>query len=444
MDFDRVRRFLLPSRPQDPKLRDHLARLAASAVETLGVVELATAVLLFLSRLAAGGPRWAETLAIFGVGLATLGFARIASGHRPRAFAAGSVWLASVLLMLASAAFGVDDYVVMAITLLTMTAAVAVPFLPWHALALGLAVESSYVLVTRSALSAVPPHGIAHHVFLISLALLATGIAASNQKRREAEFHSQQEAVRAAEALTGAQLRAQLAENAISIGKMAAALSHEINSPLGALRSSIGTLLAISDRIADGGPETRERLAATRDELLRSIEESAARIDDVTRRLRRFVNLEEAEIKPADINDLLTDVTILHRDEIERVHVKVEFDLEKTLPPLTCRPQLLTAAFSNLLSNALQAVDGDGCISIQTHGRGDEVEVTIRDNGRGMSPEEADTVFDPTFKVAQGRVASSNWSLFNSRQIVYEHGGEIRLETAPGEGTAVHVLLPLV
>jgi signal transduction histidine kinase len=196
--------------------------------------------------------------------------------------------------------------------------------------------------------------------------------------------------------------------------------------------------------MADAPPEARQRLVATRDDLLRSVEESAARIDDVSRRLRRFVSLDEAEIKAADLNDLLTDVTILHRDEIEKAHARLEFDLEKELPPLTCRPQLLTAAFSTLLSNALHAVNGDGRISIQTRGRGDEVEVTIRDNGKGMSAEEADTIFDPTFKVAEGRVSSSNWSLFNSRQIVYEHGGEIRLETEPGRGTAVHVTLPVV
>ena len=70
--------------------------------------------------------------------------------------------------------------------------------------------------------------------------------------------------------------------------------------------------------------------------------------------------------------------------------------------------------------------------------------MTIRDNGRGMSTAEAETAFDPSFKVAAGRVASGNWSLFNSRQIVYEHGGGIRMETAPGQGTAMHVTLPVV
>ncbi len=444
MDFARVRQHLLPHSESDPQFREYLARISGAGLQTLGVVEIASAALLHLSRLASSGPRWAETLAMLGAGLVTLGVARTGRDRYARAFAAGSVWLASALLVLASHAFGVDDYIVMAITLLVVTAAATIPFQPWQALALGLSIEGMYILSGGGEFSLRGSHGEAHHAFLALLAMLATGIAASNYGRRRAEFDAQQEAVRTAEALTGAQLRAQLAENAISIGKMAAALSHEINSPMGALRSSITTLLAISDRIAEGGAAERDRLAQTRQELRRSIDESAARIDDVTRRLRRFVSLEEAEIKSADINELLTDVTVLHHDEIERARARLEFDFEKALPPLTCRPQLLTAAFSTLLSNALHAVNGDGRISIRTRGRGDEVEVTIRDNGRGMSPEEADTIFDPTFKVAEGRVSSANWSLFNSRQIVYEHGGDIRLETSPGQGTIMHVTLPLV
>lgn len=442
MDIASLRRDLLP-REQSAELQQHVARLSVAGLRAVGVLEIAVAALLALSRFAVGAPRWNEELAILGVGLATLGFARFGP-RAPRALAAGSVWLGAVLLILSAAGAGVDDYVVMAITILSLGAVATIPFLPWHALGLGAAIEATYFLMGRSGVSSSFEHGAAHHIFLGSLAILATGIAASNHARRRAGFDAHREAVRAAEALTGAQLRAQLAENAISIGKMAAALSHEINSPLGALRSSVATLIAVSGRMVDASPETRERLAATRDELCHSVEESAARIDDVTRRLRRFVSLEEAEIKAADINDLLTDVTLLHREEIEKARAQLDFDLEKSLPPLTCRPQLLTAAFSNLLSNALQAVNGDARISITTRGRGDEIEVTIRDNGRGMSADEADTIFDPTFKVAEGRVASSNWSLFNSRQIVYEHGGEIRLETAPGRGTAVHVTLPVV
>jgi two-component system NtrC family sensor kinase len=183
--------------------------------------------------------------------------------------------------------------------------------------------------------------------------------------------------------------------------------------------------------------------ASTRDELLRSIRDSAARVEAVTHRLRRFVTLEEAELKSADLNELLSDVAVLHDDEIRERHIQLAFDLEKHLPKLTCRPQLLSSAFSTFLSNAIHAVNGDGRIEIQTRGLGSEVEVTIRDNGRGMSPEQADTIFDPTFRVSGSRVSSGNWGLFNSRQIVYEHGGDIRVDTAEGRGTTVLITLPI-
>jgi signal transduction histidine kinase len=347
-----------------------------------------------------------------------------------RALAAASALLCPALLFFGG---GADDYTITAVMLVLVTAVASIPFLPWHAFAIGLGSEALFLL------SPDPVHAGAHQMLLLLLAFLGTGIAASNHAHRRSEFAAQQEAVRVAETLTGAQLRAQLAENAISIGKMAAALSHEINSPLGVLRSSVATLCSLNGR-----PIDRERWEEMSAELRRSIEESAARIDEVSARLRRLVSLEEAEVKSADINDLLTDVTVLHQDALEKAGVRLEFDLERNLPRLNCRPQLLTAAFSTLLSNAIQAVNGDGRIAIVTRERGGEVEVTIRDNGRGMSAEEAETIFDPSFKVAAGRVASGNWSLFNSRQIVYEHGGGIQVETEPGQGTSMHVTLPIV
>lgn len=224
---------------------------------------------------------------------------------------------------------------------------------------------------------------------------------------------------------------------------MAAALTHEINSPLGALRSSLETLMLVNDRMLETPNEKRAELQQTRDELARSIMDSATRIDQVTRRLRRFITLEEAELKSADINDLLSDVALLHRDDLEKSNLQLEFDLQESLPPLICRPQLLTAVFSNLLCNAIQAVGGNGRITIQTRGRTGEVAIAIRDNGRGMKPEQVETLFDPSFKVSGNRVSSGNWSLFNARQIIYEHGGEISVHTAEGQGTEVEIILPL-
>ena len=450
MRLSTIRAHLLPRIDKDPKFRDYLSRLSAPGLQTMATVEIVAALLLLFGRLAMGDPsagvaRLWQTAALVAAGGLTLASGLLPGSSRyPRFSAAFSAWLAcamvyAVTVWRAGGSAGTEDYILTAVTLVIMTAVVVLPMLPWHAFVLGLSVEGVYIFscwtAARLGMASSLPHREAQDVFLILLTILATGIAATNYEHRRREFEATQEAVKVAEALTGAQLRAQLAETAISIGKMAAAISHEINSPVGALRSSVETLIAISN--------PPEHLVATRDALSRSIQESAARIDEVTRRLRRFVNLEEAELKSADLNELLQDVALLHQKELEEQHIQLDLDLQKSLPPLECRPQLLTAAFSILLSNAIHAVNGDGHIAIETHGHESEVEVTIRDNGRGMTAEEADTIFEPGFKVNGSRVASSNWSLFHSRQIVYEHGGDIRIDTAEGRGTAVHVMLPV-
>ncbi len=459
MKLHELRHQLLPAREQDPKFDAYVRGLSHSGLQTVGAVEIAAPLLMLIGRAAiTGGAINASMLwqgaAMISVGLTTLLIARTGWHLRhPSVWAWVSAWLAPsalicVAIMLSRAVPEVDDFIPIAAALIILTAVTSVPLLPWHALVLGLSVEGMYILSCWATgeweFSTVPFHSDTNHIFLIMLALLATFIAAYNYEHRVAEYHSHQEALRAAEALTGAQLRAQLAESAISIGKMAAALSHEINSPLGTLRSALETLIAIADRQVEAPPEKRENLRRTREELRRAIEESATRIDEVSGRLRRFVSLAEADLKPADLNELLSDVGLLHADELRDGGIRLELDLEKSIPPLTCRPQLLSSVFSTLLSNAIHAVNGNGRIQIATRGGGSEVEVMVRDNGRGMSPEDAETIFDPTFKVESGRVASGNWSLFNSRQIVYEHGGDIRIETALGQGTIVHVILPLV
>jgi len=454
-----LERLMPKAERRDPRFRDYLRSQGRPGLRMLAIVEMAIPVFMLGGRAAlmpgtAIDPgRWWQAGAAVGVGLATLALSGLPwSGRHPRLLAAISAFVAPAALMWMallkpSGYLGTDDYVLTGISLVLLTAVATMPLLPWHTLALGLGIEGMYILSCWVAVRWEIPSSYvdsdAHHIFLVMLTLLGTGIAATNYSHRQREYEATQEAIRVAESLTGAQLRAQLAENAISIGKMAAALSHEINSPLGALRSSVETLVSVAEREATATAQRREVLRVMREELRRSIEESAARIDDVTRRLRRFVNLEEAELKSADVNELLSDVTLLHQQDLEAKHIALNFELEKPLPALTCRPQLLSAVFSNLLSNAIQAVNGDGRVGIATRLHEGSIEVTVMDNGKGMSAEEAETIFDPAFKVDGSRVASGNWSLFNTRQIVYEHGGEIHVETAQGKGTAVHVMLPV-
>ncbi|PWU03583.1 MAG: hypothetical protein C5B51_18775 [Terriglobia bacterium] len=457
MQSVRISDRLLPRWEKDRKFRDFIGRLSWTGLRTVAAVEIVAPMLMFLGRLAAE-PRTTAILAHFwqmiavsAIGAGTLLLSNRLRRHS-RLLCGVSVWSACFVLICTNlwklrASFGQDDYILGVVALIVVTAAVSVPFRTLDMLALGFGVEATDILATwltvHGQISAVALSGAAHHLFLLMLIVLATAVVTVNYEHRKAEYNAQQETIRVVETLTAAQLRAQLAENAISIGKLAAALSHEINTPLGTMRSSIETLLALTARQTESAPAKREIVTRMRDELCRSITESTARIEDVMLRLRRLVSLEEAELKSADVNDLLSDVTLLYQAQIDGRSIRVDFDLEPHLPRITCRPQLLSAVFSNLLSNAINAVNGDGRIRIITRMEDSTVEVTVSDNGRGMSAEEAENAFNPSLKVAEGRVASANWSLFNTRQMVYEHGGEIRIDTAEGKGTTVRVLLPL-
>jgi signal transduction histidine kinase len=94
-----------------------------------------------------------------------------------------------------------------------------------------------------------------HLAFVFMLTLLSTGLAAVLYGQRTMSYSAQQESVRIAQDLAAAQVRALLSENAISVGKLAAALTHELNTPLGALKSSVDTMVVLAAKQATAPPK---------------------------------------------------------------------------------------------------------------------------------------------------------------------------------------------
>ena len=157
------------------------------------------------------------------------------------------------------------------------------------------------------------------------------------------------------------------------------------------------------------------------------------------RRRRRHKPQGTALSKPRQPNELWTDTAELLKPEIEpRAELKLE-----PLPPLKCRPQQMSAVFSNLLRNAAAAFEEKGTIRVSSDRRNGEVVLEIRDDGHGIPASELPRLFDPAFRVTGGRVATTNWGLFVSRSIVAEHDGQIEIESREGEGTTASIVLPL-
>lgn len=238
------------------------------------------------------------------------------------------------------------------------------------------------------------------------------------------------------------QRRALVAEHITTLERLAAVLSHELNSPLGALKSTLDSLAVLALKQERAGAQQRQALAELQQGLQRTLAASIERMQGVIARLQRFAHLDEAEVQRADLNELASDViAMLGTTAPEGLTWEFYFG---DLPPVLCRPRQLTAVMTILLRNAIEACqDRPGRIRVLTRAAGSEAIIEIADSGRGIGPEELERVFDPGFRVVEGRVAAGNWSLFGARQMVRSHGGDIRIASQPGQGTTVEVRLPM-
>jgi len=338
-----------------------------------------------------------------------------------------------------------DEYLAAQIATILLAATAAAPLRSRDTFAMGSSIWLFYLvsLLVAWRWKRIDPAawGVSHLVFLAMLTLLAAILSAILYAQRSAHYRAQQESLRLAEFLAAAPVRALLSENAISVGRLAAALTHELNTPLGALKSSIDTMVVLAAKQATAPPEAQPRLVSMQSELRHSVNDCMERLKGVIARLQRFIDLHHTERQPSNLNDLIGDVAILLKPALTE-RVKLEFNFQ-SIPPVTCRPQQLTTVFSSLLSNAIAAVHGEGCVHVSTQKMDSMVRIRVQDDGSGMEESELETIFDPGFKVTAGRVSTGNWGLFSSRQIVFEHGGEIQITSTPGKGTTVDVLIPI-
>jgi CheY-like chemotaxis protein len=117
------------------------------------------------------------------------------------------------------------------------------------------------------------------------------------------------------------------------------------------------------------------------------------------------------------------------------LYVEVEDGL-----PVQGSPESLREAFTNLVFNAVDALPDGGRIHLSAHRRGADVEVAIADSGTGISPEVRERVFEPFFTTKGERGTGLGLSMVFG--VVERHGGQIRLDTAPGQGTTFYLTFP--
>jgi len=247
-----------------------------------------------------------------------------------------------------------------------------------------------------------------------------------------------------------AQVKLVHSEKVAALGRLAAGMSHELNSPVGALVSMADTLQRQTARLEQaineqcprpgtGGEVWRKGL----DRLHRVHEMvgvAARRVSDALGRLRAFARLDQAQLQQADLHQCLDEALGLALQGHES-RVKVERRLG-TLPRIRCNPVQINQALFHVLENALEAMDNSGELQISTTVRDEYAVLSVRDTGRGIPEEDRVRIFEPGF-TTKNRGIGSGLGLAISRQIMEAHGGRIRVEGDIASGAAVSLWFPL-
>ena len=272
--------------------------------------------------------------------------------------------------------------------------------------------------------------------------------------------------------LKSSQLALVQSEKMASLGQMVAGIAHEINTPLGYVQNNvvvgqdmfnqIGVMIAGYEKLIDSlldenvneaqisaqlqqvaelraNSSTQEMLEAMQG-LITDTLYGVGQISELVLNLKDFSRMDAVATETVDLHGCIESALNIGRNVLKhRIEVIKDFG---ELPGVTCSPSQLNQVFLNLFTNAAQAIDGHGRLTIKTWYENGAAQISVADTGKGISPEHLARIFDPFFTtkpVGEG----TGLGLAITHQIIQKHGGDIRVDSNPGAGTCFHIHLPV-
>ena len=212
------------------------------------------------------------------------------------------------------------------------------------------------------------------------------------------------------------------------LGEMAAVVAHEVKNPLAGIS---GALQVILSRLPSDGADR-----AVIGDILKRI----GSLNDMVQDLLLFSRPQAPAVSPTAIGALLSETAAVVRRDPALADVRVHINDEG--PTLRIDREQMRIVFQNLLLNAAQAIDGHGTIEVDVETGPRSCQVSVSDEGPGLSPEVSDEMFEPFFTTKH---RGSGLGLPTARRIVEAHGGELtaRNRPGPGQGAVLVVSLPV-
>ena len=269
---------------------------------------------------------------------------------------------------------------------------------------------------------------------LIGLPALAVGLVANRERRARAEVERlNAELTGTLTRLQGAQAELVVAERMATVGKLSLKVAHEVRNPIAAIELNAEL---VGDLVKERGGADMEEAAT----LVSAIREQVSALDAITEEYLAFARFPRPQYDEDSVNEMVAALVEFVRPVATRQGSAVEATTDQTVPPMAIDRTLLRQSILNLVKNGLEALGRGGKLTVSTRRLDDHVEIAIQDTGPGISPEVGKRLYEQFFTT---KPQGTGLGLYISRQIIEEHGGTLRWESAPGAGTTFTATLPI-
>ena len=221
-------------------------------------------------------------------------------------------------------------------------------------------------------------------------------------------------------------------ERIAALQLLAAGVAHEIGNPL----NSLTIHLQLLER------RLRKLPAEQQNTLLHPLEvaqEEIKRLDTIVTQFLRAIRPAPLQRTPHDLNSLVSDAAEFLGPELKSRNILLELELAPGLPFLEVDQDQLKQAFYNIVKNSSEAMKQGGLLKIRTGADSEWLNIRFADTGGGMTQEAMARIFEPYFTTKQ---SGSGLGLMITQRIVRAHGGEVVIESDPGNGLKITIRLP--
>ena len=230
-------------------------------------------------------------------------------------------------------------------------------------------------------------------------------------------------------------------EKMASVGQISAAVVHEINTPIGAIKSNAQILdLLIAQLATEEDLEKIKKKVGIMKPTNDMIVDASDRVIQIVKSIKNFSRIDQSAFKDADLHEAIDSVLLLTSNMWKsRITIVKAYG---SLPPVNCYIGLINQVIMNLIVNAIDAIENAGDIHITTGIRESAAFIAIKDTGSGIDPENIDLIFEQGFTTkAIGK--GSGLGLAISQNIMEKHAGQILVESVVGLGSTFTILIPI-